>query len=120
MIYIAKRDCYYGNALFKTGEKIDYTREVVPCPACGGKIIEGTKKLCLKCRGTGRIDPPHHFRLASESVEVSKQNDEKADVKEIEQLRQEIKDMDGSYDNRWGITRLRQTKITLRKEKGGR
>ena len=124
MIYIAKRDCYYGNALFKTGDKIDYTREVVPCPACDKtshpQEFETIRKLCLKCRGTGRSDPPHHFRLASEPAEVSKQNDEKADVTEIEQLRQDIKDMGGSYDNRWGIMRLRQTIITLKKEKGRR
>ena len=116
MIYIAKRDCFYGNTLFRAGEKIDYTREVVPCPDCKGKPME--KKPCLKCRGTNRSDPPHHFRLESEPPEVSKENDRQADETEIEQLRQEIKDLGGSYDNRWGMPRLRQTVITLRKEKG--
>lgn len=87
----------------------------ITCITC-----KGTQKVknqeCFHCKGTARSYPPHHY------VEVDSDGDviidDPDEQEEIDALREEIKELDGDYDGRWGKTKLEQELIDLKKLKG--
>jgi len=81
--------------------------DVKPCPECTNGKVKG--KPCLKCKGTGRSYPPHHFVLISKkemSDEAVKQEPAEWETKLA--LIEELKALVGqdSVNPDWDIDRL--------------
>lgn len=124
MNYICITPCQYRGRLWTAGELLTLDGPAVPCPSCTGGGDGAQAAACAGCTGTGRSDPPRHFRPVSGSApepaprpvdSAEEDDDDKAAVK---LLREEIRRMGGDYDRRWGAARLRQARLKLRKEKG--
>ena len=136
--YAAKYACQYGGRVFKPDERLDYNKEVVICPDCKG--VKTEKVVCKLCKDSGRIDPPHHFKLI-EGEEVHAKKEEKgkevleeADNQSINSpkapsrhdpvtdetrtLRAEITRLGGSYSGRWGVERLQHELVVTQKKYG--
>lgn len=88
---------------------------IITCTTC-----KGTGKVenqdCFHCKGTKRSYPPHHY------VEVDRDGDliieDEEESNRVEELREQIKALDGDYDGRWSVGKLERELVTLRKVKG--
>ncbi len=117
MRYVTKRKNYFMNHVWLEGEILNFTGEVVPCPVC-----EGTGKvkgaICMKCAGTKRSIPPHHF-MPEKSVNVEeKQAEAKKELTEKEAIMAEMDEMGKAYDKRWSLKKMQEALIVAKKETG--
>jgi DnaJ-class molecular chaperone len=114
MQYTTKNKCQYNGKIWKQGDALEFTGEVVPCQFCEGLgKIKGNK--CQKCDGTGRSNPPHHFMpVTPENLEAKKAEIE-AEMSEIDAIRAEMDAMGKAYDKRWKLQRMKDALIAARK-----
>lgn len=133
--------CQYNGRIYRPDARNEdsiliYNKEVVPCPDCKG--IKDEKKVCKLCKDSGRIDPPHHFKLIGEKVHAKEEEKGKevltekpnaaklnidaetvlSDKEEIKGIRTEIIRLGGSYANRWDFNRLKQELLVTQKKYG--
>lgn len=119
MVFVCIRKCQYREKIYNEGQKIDV--KPVYCPECEGKG-------CEKCKMCGRIDPPRHFEPV-EKVEapavapvvpvaekVTVIDPDAVDPRDA--IRAEIRELGGDYVPQWGMKKLEEKLLTLKKEKG--
>jgi hypothetical protein len=100
----------------KPGERFIQGR-IVTCSTCNGTAkVEG--QACYYCKGTKRFYPPHHYVEVDSDGDlvIEEEDDENEEI--INGLREQIKELNGDYDGRWGATRLEQELVILKKTKG--
>lgn len=114
------RKCQYNRSIFDVGDTINVDT-IVKCPDCGGKG-------CDKCRGTGRIDPPHHFQPVEKEKPVEYVDAPKADgdltpikgspeeAAAIANIQKIFDERGIAYDKRWSLTRLQNELKKAEKE----
>ena len=112
MKYTAIRKVQYGGKVWRAGDVLNFNGEVVDCPACKGKKEINGKK-CVKCAGTGRSIPSHHFIPETEIITAPKDESE-----QIEAIRAEMTEMGAGFDRRWQLNRLRNELIAAKKSRG--
>lgn len=109
MKFIAVRKCLLNGHLCNEGNIIEFAdKDIKPCPACDGNG-------CVKCRDTGRISPPHHFRPL-DAVEKEKQEEETQAKSELEGVKDELNRIGKPFDKRLGLSKLKNLLIVAKKE----
>jgi hypothetical protein len=114
MKYICKNKCQFDGRIWPSGAVLEWHREVIECPVCKGK-----DKKCVKCHGTGRSVPPHHFmpfNPEKEAIEADKAIEKEEN--ELEDLRKEADKIGCGYDRRWKAVRMKFAITEYKKEKG--
>ena len=116
MKFRAKVNCQFDNRIYRSGDIIDYNKDIVKCPDCEGKKkIDG--KPCFRCQGTGRISPPHFFTEVNPIAEAKAEAEkEESEAEEIEEIRNEMEAIGAAYDRRWKLPKLRDALIAAKKE----
>ena len=112
MEFICKKKCQYHSTIFNEGARLVVSR-VVPCKC------EGKDEKCKICKGTGRIDPPHHFTPRDPDAEAKQvAAAEASENAQIEALREELTAIGAAFDKRWKLSRLKEVLTEAKKERG--
>jgi len=92
--------CQFGGALYRAGEILSFPDNLIEkCSECNG---DG----CGKCRNSGRVVPPHHFKELTKAVKEKKESIE--EVKdEKQEIQEELDRLGKPFDKRWGLARLK-------------
>jgi len=117
MEFRAIRNVQYHSRVYRQGAKL-VVGKVIPCPFCEGTgQVDG--KQCVKCKGTKRSDPPHHFELVDPEAEAKQVvASEKSEADQLTALREEMKAIGAAFDNRWKLPRMKTALIEAKKERG--
>lgn len=120
--YVADRTCIFNGSMYRAGETLNFDGDEIPCDFCNGqKTVNGAD--CPKCKGAGREIPPHHFKRIETKdnglqADTPPAPEDTAEISERDQVRAEIRSLDGDYDPRWGVSRLKNYLVNLKKRKG--
>jgi DnaJ-class molecular chaperone len=118
MKYIALRNCQYAGKIYKQDQILNFVGEVKDCPFCEG-TGEVKNKVCPKCKGTKRCDPPHHFKpLNPEEAERQAVEKAKKEAETIESIQKEFEEIGAGFDRRWKLPKLKDELTRVKKEKG--
>lgn len=119
--FVCVRSCQYPlnkhATVFPAGDILVYAGEIVKCPDC-----EVTEGVCPTCKGCGRLDPPHHFKLLDTVIDKELKDPEVlksiAKEDEIVYLRKRIVDLGGEYDEDWKGERLKVELVQIEENFG--
>lgn len=114
--FICKRKCQYAGSIYGVGATVEVDA-IVDCPACKGRG-------CDKCRGTGRLYPPHHFEqvggVKKPEVIVDAPPAPVMSLREedetIESMRKKYEEDGLAYDRRWKLKKLQDEYKKAKKE----
>jgi len=119
MNYRAVRKCQYGSKIYRDGDVLVFGGEVIPCENCKGTgEVKGA--MCPKCKGTKRINPPHHFMPIDPDAELKQVvAQQESEAEQIETIRKEFDAIGAAYDRRWKLARMKTELIAAKKSGRG-
>ena len=111
MRFVCIRKCFTKDIMYQEGQKLNVGKDQIEiCPVC-----EGTKMFkdreCVKCQGTGRAFPPHHFKQLGD---ITKQ--QKVDMEIAEEDEPDAEEPEGEVEDVTEDKLEDMTKAELRAE----